>query len=188
MEVTAVLAVLAIGVAVALPAASLIRDRGKTQAGARYLATLFAARRWTAVAQSRSEGLHFVFAEGEWGWREVFDGNGNGLRTVEIGSGVDRYGSPRTLLDDRVQGVHVGLLPDRWVPEAPPGRDLLPPGGDPVRFGRSDIVSFAPDGRASSGTLYVTDGRRELWAVVLFGPTARTRVWRWREDLGRWTR
>ena len=57
-----------------------------------------------------------------------------------------------------------------------------------MRFGRSDLVSFSPDGSASSGTLYVTDGRDGLYAVVLFGPTARVRVWRFDRRNGRWTR
>jgi hypothetical protein len=56
-----------------------------------------------------------------------------------------------------------------------------------VRFGRSDLISFSPGGSASSGTLYVTDGRRGFYAVVLFGPTARLRVWRYRPEERRWT-
>ena len=50
-----------------------------------------------------------------------------------------------------------------------------------------DLVSFGPEGSASSGTLYVTDGRRGLFAVVLFGPTARLRVWRFNPEERRWT-
>jgi hypothetical protein len=57
-----------------------------------------------------------------------------------------------------------------------------------VRFGRSTIVSFGPTGSASSGTVYVTDGLQGLYAVVLFGPTARLRVWRFDPVEGRWTR
>ena len=188
VELTVALALVALGAAVVLPAASRMRDAGRVEAGARYMATLLAARRGTAVAESRSVGLHFE-PDGEgWAWREASDGNGNGVRTAELRSGTDSYRTAAIRLEDRVGGVRVGLLPDRPVPEVPPGTGLLDPGGDPVRFGRSDIISFSPDGRASSGTLYVTDGRAGLCAVVLFGPTARTRVWRWRADLGNWTR
>jgi hypothetical protein len=188
VELAVALALLAIGAAVVLPAASRMRDAGRIEAGARYMATLFAAKRWTAVAESRSMGLHFEQDGEGWAWREAVDSNGNGIRTGELRSGTDAYRSGTDRLERRIEGVRVGLLPDRPVPEVPPGTDLLLPGGDPVRFGRSDVVSFSPDGRASSGTLYVTDGRGGLGAVVLFGPTARTRVWRWRDDLGRWTR
>jgi hypothetical protein len=64
---------------------------------------------------------------------------------------------------------------------------MLVAGDDPVRFGRSDLVSFTPVGSASSGTLYVTDRRHALFAVVLFGPTARLRVWRFVPAERRWT-
>jgi hypothetical protein len=56
-----------------------------------------------------------------------------------------------------------------------------------VRFGRSDLVSFSPLGSASSGTIYVTDGRNALFAIVQFGPTSRLRVWRYRPLERRWT-
>ena len=72
--------------------------------------------------------------------------------------------------------VRIGL-PSARVPEIPPGRAWLDP-ADPVQFGRSDLVAFGPFGSTSSGTLYLTDGTA-CWAVVLFGPTCRTRVWRW---------
>jgi hypothetical protein len=57
---------------------------------------------------------------------------------------------------------------------------------DPIRFGRGDLVAFSPLGSSSSGTIYLTDGRSELWAVVLYGATARVRVWRFDRTAGRW--
>jgi hypothetical protein len=48
-------------------------------------------------------------------------------------------------------------------------------------------VSFGPSGSATSGTLYVTDGNRGLYAVVLFGPSSRLRVWRFIPEERRWT-
>jgi hypothetical protein len=56
-----------------------------------------------------------------------------------------------------------------------------------VQFGRSDVVSFSPRGASSSGTLYVTDGKDALYAVVVFGPTVRLRVWRFLRREHRWT-
>lgn len=187
-EILVVATLAGIAAAVALPAASRIRDAGRTEAGARYVATLFAAKRWEGVAGRRSVALHFERDGGGWVFREAEDGNGNGLRTDELRRGVDRYVGAPVRLESRVEGVRVGLLPDRSVPEAPPGNGVLPPDGDPVRFGVSDLVSFSPQGRSSSGTLYVTDGRGGLAAIVLFGPASRARVWRWREEEGRWTR
>ncbi len=188
VEWTVAIALLAIGAAVVLPAASSLRQAARVEAGARTMASVFVARRFEAVAASRSLGLHFQRDADGWGWREAIDRNGNGLRTAELAAGIDAYASGPRRLEGWVSGIRVGLLPDRSVPEAPPGTGILAPGGDPVRFGASDVVSFSPDGRSSSGTLYVTDGREGLCAIVLFGPAVRARVWRWRPEQGRWTR
>ena len=186
-ELLAVLAIVAMAVAVVLPAAAMIRDGGRAAAGARVMASTLSAQRWKSVAGHRVRGLQFRRLSGGWSWREVADGNGNGLRTAEIGRGIDPVLSGDEMLDRRVPSVTLGFPPGGPYPEAPPGTDLLSPGDDPVRFGRSDLVSFSPVGSASSGTIYVTDGRRALYAVVLFGPTARLRVWRFRPEERRWT-
>ena len=68
----------------------------------------------------------------------------------------------------------------------PPGGAPLAPGADPVRFGRSDIITFSPGGTSSSGTLYVSDGRDTVVAVVLYGGTGRIRIWSYRRERARW--
>jgi prepilin-type N-terminal cleavage/methylation domain-containing protein len=187
-ELLAVLAVLALAVAVALPAAAEIRASGRTAAGARAMAVLFSAERWKSVARGHALGLQFRKVGSRWTYREASDGNGNGLRSAEIARGVDTITGEETSIDAVVPGVVFGLPPGGPYPEAPPGTDLLTDEDDPVRFGRSTIVSFGPSGTATSGTLYVTDGNAALCAVVLFGPTSRLRVWRWDRRGRRWTR
>jgi prepilin-type N-terminal cleavage/methylation domain-containing protein len=187
VELVAVLAILAMAVAVALPAAAMLRDGGRAAAGARTMATLLSSQRWKSVAGHRVRGLQFRNGASGWSWREVADGNGNGLRTAEIARGVDPVLTPDDALGRRVDGVTIGIPPGGPYPEAPPGTETLSAGDDPVRFGRSTLVSFGPEGSASSGTIYVTDGRRGLFAVVLYGPTARLRVWRYKPEERRWT-
>jgi prepilin-type N-terminal cleavage/methylation domain-containing protein len=186
-ELLAVLAIVAMAVAVALPAAAMLRDGGRAAAGARTMAGVLSAQRWKSVASRRVRGLQFRKIGSGWSWREVEDGNGNGLRTAEITRGIDRVLSPDTALERQVQDVSLGFPPGGPFPEAPPGTDTVSAGDDPVRFGRSDLVSFNPVGSASSGTIYVTDGRSGLYAIVLFGPTARLRVWRYRPAERKWT-
>jgi prepilin-type N-terminal cleavage/methylation domain-containing protein len=186
-ELLAVLAILAIAVAVTLPAAAEIRDAGRAAAGARRMATLFSAERWKGVAGGRSIGFQFRSTPSGWTWREVADGNGNGLRTAEITRGVDPVLTEETSLERSVSHVTLGFPPGGPFPEAPPGTGVVRAGDDPVRFGRSTIVSFSPVGSSTSGTLYVTDGQSGLYAVVLFGPTVRLRVWRWDRGEHRWT-
>lgn len=186
-ELLAVLAIVAMAVAVTLPAAAMLRDGGRAAAGARTMATLLSAQRWKSVAGHRVRGLQFRKIGNVWSFREVADGNGNGLRTAEITRGVDPVLSQDEALERQVQDVRIGLPPGGPYPEAPPGTGTLNADDDPVRFGRSDLVSFSPVGSASSGTLYVTDGRSGLFAIVLFGPTARLRVWRFLPRERRWT-
>ena len=145
------------------------------------------AQRWKSVTGCRTRGLQFRKIGGAWTWREVADGNGNGLRSAEIARGVDPVLSRDDRLNLLVPDVTLGIPPGGPYPEAPPGTDTLTVSDDPVRFGRSDLVSFSPVGSASSGTLYVTDSRGGFFAVVLFGHTARLRVWRFRPEDGRWT-
>jgi prepilin-type N-terminal cleavage/methylation domain-containing protein len=186
-ELLAVLAIVAMAVAVVLPAAATLRDGGRAAAGARAMATILSAQRWKSVTTHRIRGLQFRRVGSNWSWREVADGNGNGLRSVEIAGGIDPVLTMDDALEHRVPDARLGFPPGGTYPEAPPGTETLGPGDDPVRFGRSDLVSFSPLGSASSGTIYVTDGRNALFAIVQFGPTSRLRVWRYRPLERRWT-
>ena len=186
-ELLAVLAIVAMAVAVTLPAAAMLRDAGRAAAGARTMATLLSAQRWKSVSQHQVRGLQFRKSGSVWSWREVKDGNGNGLRTAEITRGVDPVVSSDETMEHLVEHVTLGFPHSGTFPEAPPGTQTLRAGDDPVRFGRSTLVSFSPMGAASSGTLYVTDGQSALYAVVLFGPSSRLRVWRWVPEARRWT-
>lgn len=188
VELVVTIAILAALILVGAPAAAHLRDAGRAAAGARWVATSFAAERWRAVTQARTGGYHFAAGSPGWTWLPVEDGNGNGLRTAEVRSGVDLSRGSRRRLAEDVSGVEFGIPSGGPFPEAPPGTGTIGSGEDPVRFGRSDLVSFSPDGSSSSGTLYLTDGRDALCAVVLFGPTARVRVWRFDRRIGRWMR
>jgi hypothetical protein len=111
-----------------------------------------------------------------WSHSLYRDGNGNGILTAEILSGKDPLvrgpEGPETLHE----GIHFGL-PDSPIPQVPPGTGPISNPADPIKFGASDIISFSPTGSISSGTLFLTDGRRVL-AVVVYGPTGRIRTMR----------
>lgn len=186
VEALVVLVFVALMTGLAVPALAELRARGRAAAGARYMAVLFQQMRWQSVARSRAHGLLFEHDGQGWTWRVVQDGNGNGMRTAEVSRGVDPTLSGPHRLDHVVEQVRPGFPGSGPFPRVPPRPGIIDDTTDPVQFGRSNLVSFTRLGRASSGTLYVTDGRRELYAVVLFGPTARVRVWRY--DRGSWTR
>jgi type II secretory pathway pseudopilin PulG len=187
LEALVAVALLGIALSISVPALSALRENGRTAAGARVLATELNRMRWESVARKRGTGLFFERGSRGWGWRVVEDGNGNGLRTAEVRRGVDPTVSGPHHLQDHVEGVRLGFPPGGPFPRIPPRTGNIVDTDDPVQFGRSEIVAFSPLGRSSSGTLYVTDGRRGLFAIVLFGPATRARVWRYDSVGGKWS-
>ncbi|MCG6921850.1 MAG: GspH/FimT family pseudopilin [Acidobacteria bacterium] len=99
------------------------------------------------------------------------DGNSNGIRSSDILAGRDRLVAGPFPLTGGAPGVRVGIIPG--TPTPPPGRGELT--GDPIRFGRSDILSFSPLGTATPGTFYLAgDGVQA--AVRVTGGSARVRL------------
>ena len=187
LEALVAVALLGVALSISVPALSALRENGRTAAGARVLATELNRMRWESVARKRGTGLFFERGSRGWGWRVVEDGNGNGLRTAEVRRGVDPTVSGPHYLQDQVEDVRLGFPPGGPFPRIPPRTGNIVDTDDPVQFGRSDIVAFSPLGRSSSGTVYVTDGRRGLFAIVLFGPATRARVWRYDSVGGKWS-
>lgn len=184
----ALVAVTLIGLAtvILLPALAESGSSARTGAGARQVALTLHAMRWKSVAGNKNCGLAFERDSTGWRWLEVQDGNGNGLRSAEIADGTDVVVSGPHRLQSMVSSVTFGFPGSGPYPAVPPGTGTLRNLDDPIQFGRSDLVAFSPLGSASSGTLYVTDGKG-LFAVVLFGRTARVRVWRFDARGRRWT-
>jgi len=187
LELLAALAVIALGLAAALPALARTRSAALCAAGARHMATSIQALRWRSAARATGHGLLFERDERGWRWVEARDGNGNGLRTAEVRSGVDPVlGAPRRL-EDEVFGMTLGFPPGGPYPRIPPGSGPIEPLDDPIQIGASDLLAFGPQGTSSSGTIYLTDGRARLAAIVLFGATGRLRVWSFDPERGVWT-
>ena len=176
LVVTALLAVVALAAA---PAVARLREAGRTGSAARSLAAKLREQRFRSIARRRACGIHFEQLSEGWVFREVVDGNGNGLRTAEIRSGTDPTVAGPHRVESLVTGARLGLPPGGPFPEIPPATGSIPASADPVQFGASDVVSFTPLGASSSGTLYLTDGASALSAIVVYGPTARIRVLRY---------
>jgi len=186
VELLAVLTLVGIVALLGFPAAADRLAAARASAAAREMALTLHALRWRAVASSASHGLLFDRDALGWFWIVVRDANGNGLSTAEVRSGTDPTLSGPHRFEDVVAGIVPGFPPAPRIPSIPPRSGALSNLGDPVQFGSSNLVSFSPLGSASSGTIYLTDGRHALRAVVLFGPTGRVRVWRFDTREGRW--
>ena len=97
------------------------------------------------------------------------------MRNRDIVSGRDPAAGPAGDM------VHFGGLvrlgfPPGIVPRDPGSGRPMDRLGDPVRFNRSDLASWTPLGRATPGSIYLTDRRAELWAVRVNHQVGRMRV------------
>jgi type II secretory pathway pseudopilin PulG len=106
-------------------------------------------------------------------FRAYVDGNGNGVRTRDIASGIDPPMGAVAALEDGLGGVQFARAPD--VPGAGDDDDDGGSGGDAIRLGASGLLSFAPTGSGTSGTIYLRGPTRQF-AVRIYGPTGRIRL------------
>ena len=164
----------------AVPLIGGVLDGIRTAAAARHIASRIAAARVSAVATSAASGIRFEPDAADYIFTSHADGNGNGVRTADIRSGTDPATSRGERLRDNYPGVRFGLLPH--VPDLDGGRG----NGDGVRIGSARILSLAPNGSATSGTVYV-HGRRAQFAVRVLGATGRVRVFEFNEGARTWT-
>jgi type II secretory pathway pseudopilin PulG len=186
-EVVISVALVGVVTSALLPAAARIRSAALTAAGARHIAVSLHALRWKSVALGRSHGLLFDQDAAGWIWYVVSDGNGNGLRTSEVLDGSDPTLSGPHRLEETISGVTLGFPVPRPIPRVPPGQGPIDDLDDPIQIGNTNLLAFGPLGTSSSGTLYVTDRVRRLYAVRLYGKTARITVWFYNTKSGRWT-
>jgi len=100
------------------------------------------------------------------------DGNHNGVLSADIARGVDKRVSGPRRLGSYVRGARVGIRPG--TPAIPPERGVLDT-SDPIRFGRSEMLSFTPLGGATPGTLYVAAAGLQA-AIRVTGDTGRVRT------------
>jgi hypothetical protein len=110
------------------------------------------------------------------------DGNHNGVRSPEIESGLDRRIAGPFPLHGGAPRVRVAILPG--VPAVPPDTGPLL-GDDPIRFGKSDILSFSPLGTATPGTFYLAGEGTQGAVRVTTNARVRLLLWlggRWEEQ------
>jgi hypothetical protein len=134
----------------------------------------------TAVRSGKYTGIRFErVGDGRVFYSVYSDGNGNGVLSADIASGRDHRIAGPYPLSGGAPGVSVAINPG--VPDPTPGQGML--SGDPIRFGKSDILSFSPLGTATPGTFYLA-GDAVQAAVRVNGGSARVRLMLWRG--GKW--
>ena len=171
----AVLGIAAIVAATAVPQVLATIDDSRALAAARYLSTRLQQIRMEAVLRTKNVALRVTQTDASFSFTVYQDGNGDGVLSKDIQSGVDRAVHPAERLPDLFSGVDFGALPG--LPAADAGG--APPGSDPVKLGSGNMVSFTADGTSSTGTLYILGHRGAQYALIVYGETGRTRLSKW---------
>lgn len=174
IELLFVLVLMVIVSAMAIPQVNQGLARARAMAAARYLAGQCATAKFKAVGGSASVGLRFQPRDDDYELQMFADGNENGIRTADIGDGIDKPLAPPERLMAKFQGVRIGVA------------EGLGLDGDPVRLGTSGILTFTPLGTASSGSIYVVGADGTQLAVRVLGVTARTRLLRYDPRTRQW--
>jgi hypothetical protein len=136
--------------------------------------------RMDAIKRSRAVGLRFEPWNGDYVFGVYVDGNGNGIRTTDIGRSLDPELATPERLSDKFPGTRFELMAEIPDIEGNTGGTR-----DGVRVGSARILTLTPDGTSSSGTLYVR-GRSAQYAVRVMGVTGRTRVLQYKPGEGAW--
>ena len=181
IELLFALALAATTGALAVPQTLTALDDARAAGAARYVAARLQRARMEAIARSNTVGLKFTLTGSHYVYATYLDGNGNGIRTSEITSGIDPQLLAPERLIDAFSGVDFGALPG--LPSVDPGG--TPPGTDPVRLGASNIASFSAQARCTPGSIYIR-GQRAQYVVRVYGDTGRTRILKFDPRTNRW--
>jgi type II secretory pathway pseudopilin PulG len=179
IELLGVIWLLLILLAMGAPALLSGLDDSRTYAAARFLASQCHRARSEAVSTGARTAMRFQPAGVDHAIGRFRDRNGNGVRSIDIARGIDLRLAADVTLGALFPGVRFGVLPN--VPLIDGGF-----GSDPIRLGSGSILTFAPDGTASGGSLYIRGSRGAQYAVRIFGVTGRTRVFKFHEGAPGW--
>jgi prepilin-type N-terminal cleavage/methylation domain-containing protein len=181
LELLFVLAIAGTLTTIAVPQGLRALDDFRARSAARFLAQRLGDARLRAIKRSLAHGVRFEPGTPDYRITSVMDGNGNGLRTIDIQNGVDPTFTQPEDLASHFQGIAFGILDG--VPDAD-GQPANGPEG--VRIGPSRLLTMNPDGTSSSGTLYLHGRTRAQYAVRVLGVTGRIRTLKFDEGRRRW--
>lgn len=184
LELVLVLAILGLVFALSLPPfTDLLAEEG-LQAAAREVSAIFTAARGRAVFQGVDVGVKWMNSGGDLVLSVYQDGNGNGVATADIKKGVDRLVAGPYWMHGKYPGITFSFVP---------GFNGLDPGGapigsltDPLRFGKSDICTFSPLGKASPGSVYLSNRKSRQAAVRVTPSNAKIQIFTWHGKSVKW--
>ena len=173
IDLVAATALTVVLAAIAVPVAGGTLDRERAIMGAQYLAGQLQRARLESLRRGQSVAVHVRISGDRAACQLFVDGNGNGVLQRDIDRGVDPALAPETWLDEQARAITLRI--NQSIADVS-GSTTLRAGDDPVRIGSTALVSFSPQGGATSGTLYVAGTQGPQLAVRIFGATGRVRT------------
>ena len=173
--------------ALATPDALRLSSALRVRAVAAEVAGTLRAARSMAIREGTNTAVKFRTDEHGSVLHAVYkDGDGDGVRNSDIDSGVDPPVGPATPIRPPGRGVRFGFPPGKPPRDPSDPRRALTRLEDPIRFNRSDLASFNPLGGSTPGSVYLTDGRRQLTVVRLYGITGKVMTLDYDYDREEW--
>ena len=182
LELMFVLALSATVTAAGLPLVTTAVDEYKALGAARYLSMRLGRARLEAVKRHANTAMRFTLSGDVYRYAVYTDGNGDGVKSDDIGAGIDKELFPAEKLPAQFGSVDFGVLPD--LPAVEPSSP--PPGSDPIKLGAANMVSFTPLGTATPGSLYIRSRRGAQYVLRIYGETAKTRILKFNRLTGEW--
>lgn len=159
--------------AMAVPVIGGTLDREHAIIGTQRLAGQLQRARMESLKRSTAVAVRLELVGERAGARLYVDGNGNGVLQRDIDRGTDRPLTPLEWVDAHARDV--SLRVNQTVTDVG-GSGSIEPGSNPIRIGRTALVTFSPLGSSSSGTLYVAARRGPQMAIRVYGASGRVRV------------
>lgn len=172
LEIVLVIALILIASSMLIPGLRAYSQETQLMGAAQVFRGRFREAQTIAVRRGVETAIRFeVLPTGTY-YSLYVDGNHNGVLKVDIDRSLDQRIEGPLRLDAGSAGVRVGI--NAGVPAIPPDSGTLDP-SDPIRFGRSNMLSFSPMGTATPGTFYLA-GESAQAAVRVTPGTARVRI------------
>jgi hypothetical protein len=186
LELVFAMTVALVVASVSLATAAEWRHRSRAVAAARTVLAHVRLARAYAVRDGAHVALLFQRSTpDDVAFRMHRDGNGNGVRRSEAERGIDPAQGPAIRLAETWPGT--ALRVGTSAPGIEDDTQTITAGSSPVRLsGGSMLLSFAPAGTATAGTIYVGGRTEELFAIRVLGTTGRVRMFEYSPRAQRW--
>lgn len=178
VDLLVAIALLGLLVGIAWPRINIWFGAVRTRMAAGEVAGALAQARLDAIRHQAKVAVRFeTLEDGTVVMTEYKDGDRDGVLSRDIRGGVDTQEKASRRLSALDGKIHFGFLYGEAPTEIGDPSRRIQRLMDPIRFNRSDMASFNPNGTATPGTVYLTDGHTSLVAVRVSSMSGLISIW-----------